>query len=302
MTAKPSVSIGMPAYNGEQYIRKALESLLAQDYENFELIISDNASTDATRQICREYANKDQRIRFCRQPRNIGAIANFKTVLEMSQGKYFMWAAVDDSWLPEFVSALVGELETHSDAGVAMCAVDRVCEDGNLFDTIHFSNTDNPNHQSYFQMLKGVTLGKKYNLYIYGLFRSRLLRQAMLYFPEVPWSDRLFICQLALATRFRYVDKVLHIRLQREQPSHLRLPDESFNKMLNEDKWVYLKMLHALGHMICRSSIVPWKRKLYLPVALWRLGWMLYGGRFKTYCPPSVWNRLMKVRKCLLLD
>jgi len=292
----------MPAYNGEQYIRKALDSLLAQDYENFELIISDNASTDTTRDICREYASKDQRIRFYRQSRNIGAIENFKAVLAKAHGKYFMWAAVDDFWLTEFVSVLVRELEAHSEAGVAMCAVDRVCEDGDLFDTIRFINADNPNRKSYFQMLKGLTLGKKYNLYIYGLFRSPLLRQAMLFFPEVPLSDRLFICQLALATRFRYVDQVLHIRLQREQPSHLRLPDESFNRMLNEDKWVDLKILYALGYMICRSSIIPWKRKLYLPVAIWRLGCILYGKRFKAYCPPSVWDRLMKIRKCFLLD
>jgi glycosyltransferase involved in cell wall biosynthesis len=87
MTAKPLISIGMPAYNGEQYIRKALDSLLAQDYGNFELIISDNASTDATLQICREYAEKDQRIRVCVQSRNIGPIANFRAVSEMAQGK-----------------------------------------------------------------------------------------------------------------------------------------------------------------------------------------------------------------------
>ena len=152
MIDKPLVSIGMPAYNGAQYIRKALDSLLAQDFENFELIISDNASTDATLNICREYAKKDQRIRVCVQSRNIGPIANFRAVSEMAQGKYFMWAAVDDCWRPEFVGVLVKELETHSEAGVAMCAVDRVCEDGDIFDTIRFINTDNPNHKSYFQM------------------------------------------------------------------------------------------------------------------------------------------------------
>jgi glycosyltransferase involved in cell wall biosynthesis len=302
MIAKPLISIGMPAYNGEQYIRKALDSLLAQDYDNFELIISDNASTDATRKICREYADKDQRIRVYVQSRNIGAIANFKAVLEMAQGKYFMWAAVDDFWLPEFVSVLVNELETHSEAGVAMCAVDRVCEDGQLFDTIRFINTDNPNQRSYFQMLKGLTLGKKYNLFIYGLFRSPLLKQAMRLYPEVPGPDRLLICQLALATRFRYVDQVLHIRLHHEQPFNVREPDENFNRMQNEDKWVNVKMVHALGQILCRSRIIPWNRKLYLPVALWRYGWMLFGGRLKTYCPPSVWNQLMKVRRCFLLD
>jgi hypothetical protein len=212
-----------------------------------------------------------------------------------------MWAAVDDCWRPEFVCVLVKELESHSEAGVAMCAIDRVCENGDLFDTIRFTDEDNPNYRSYYQMLKSLTSSKKYNLYIYGLFRTQLLRQAIP-FPEEPGGDRLFICQLALATRFRYVNQVLNIILLHEQPSNLRFPDATFNKMQNEDKWVNVKVLHLLGLMLYRSSIIPWNRKLYLPVALWRDGWMLYGVRFKTYCPRSVWNQLMKIRRCFLLD
>jgi glycosyltransferase involved in cell wall biosynthesis len=92
----PLVSIGMPVYNGERYIRKASDSLLAQDYENFELIISDNASTDETLRIFREYAAIDHRIKVYVHSHNLGAFTNYKNVLELAQGKYFMWAAVDD--------------------------------------------------------------------------------------------------------------------------------------------------------------------------------------------------------------
>ena len=92
----PAVSIGMPVYNGEKYIREALDSLLAQTFENFELIISDNCSTDGTSHICKEYTSRDSRIRYIRQDTNIGPIANFEFVLQEARGEFFMWAACDD--------------------------------------------------------------------------------------------------------------------------------------------------------------------------------------------------------------
>ena len=101
----PKVSIGMPVFNGEPFIREALDSLLAQTFTNFELIISDNASTDGTEAICREYAACDARIRYVRQPENRGALSNFQFVLDAARGEYFMWAAHDDRRAPEFLSS-----------------------------------------------------------------------------------------------------------------------------------------------------------------------------------------------------
>jgi glycosyltransferase involved in cell wall biosynthesis len=101
---KPVVSIGMPVYNGSGHIAKALDSLLAQGFSDFELIISDNASTDATFEICRKYAQADPRIICERQPENRGALWNFNHVLQRARGEYFMWAAADDEWEPEFIS------------------------------------------------------------------------------------------------------------------------------------------------------------------------------------------------------
>lgn len=101
------VSIGFPVYNGQEYIREAIDSLLAQTESNFELIISDNASTDATEQICREYAAKDQRVIYRRQQENIGAMPNFKFVLNQAGGKYFMWAAHDDKWGNNWLAQLL---------------------------------------------------------------------------------------------------------------------------------------------------------------------------------------------------
>lgn len=105
--AVPQVSIGMPVYNGEPFIREALDSLLAQTFTDFELIISDNASTDGTEAICRDYAAKDKRIRYVRQAENRGAAANFQFVLDEAVGEYFMWAAADDVWDRQWIAALL---------------------------------------------------------------------------------------------------------------------------------------------------------------------------------------------------
>jgi glycosyltransferase involved in cell wall biosynthesis len=94
--SQPLVSIAMPVYNGDRYICQALDSLLAQDCNNFELLISDNASTDSTAEICQEYAAQNPKIRYFRNSTNIGAISNFNQAFKLSTAKYFMWAERDD--------------------------------------------------------------------------------------------------------------------------------------------------------------------------------------------------------------
>jgi len=111
----PTVSIGMPVYNGEPYIRAALESLLAQTFTDFELIISDNASTDATESICREYAARDSRIDYVRHEKNQGASANFQFVLDQARGEFFIWAACDDVRSPDFISVNLDFLRKNPD-------------------------------------------------------------------------------------------------------------------------------------------------------------------------------------------
>lgn len=112
MAVPPAVSIGMPVYNGGKYIREALDSLLDQSFTDFELIISDNASTDGTEAICQQYAAKDARIRYVRQPVNLGALANFTFVLDEARGGYFMWAAADDRWDPNWISEMLNAMNT----------------------------------------------------------------------------------------------------------------------------------------------------------------------------------------------
>jgi glycosyltransferase involved in cell wall biosynthesis len=113
MPTVPLVSIGMPVFNGEKVIKNALDSLLGQSFPDFELIISDNASTDGTERICREYAARDRRIRYVRQPHNIGATANYKFVLDEAGGEFFMWAASDDVRSPDFIELNARFLSEH---------------------------------------------------------------------------------------------------------------------------------------------------------------------------------------------
>ncbi|MCX7109932.1 MAG: glycosyltransferase family 2 protein [Proteobacteria bacterium] len=111
----PKVSIGMPVYNGEKFIREALDSLLAQTFTDFEIIISDNASTDGTSEICSEYISRDSRIRYIRQTENIGIMRNFQFVLDEAIGEYFMWAAHDDLWGTKFIEENEIFLDDHGD-------------------------------------------------------------------------------------------------------------------------------------------------------------------------------------------
>lgn len=124
----PLVSMGMPVYNGEAFIRLALDSLMAQEYKNFELIISDDASTDATQQICTEYAAQFSQIKYFRNDVNIGMVRNYDRVLDLSTGEYFMWTAQDDVWEPSYVATMVQLLSSQPNAVIAFSDHDNIDE------------------------------------------------------------------------------------------------------------------------------------------------------------------------------
>src|SRR5947209_962278 len=112
----PRVSIGLPVYNGAQYLREAVESILDQTFMDFELVISDNGSSDDTELICRQYAEKDQRIRYYRYETNRGPGWNSHHVFELSRGEYFKWLAHDDRCAPQFLEKCVGALDANRSA------------------------------------------------------------------------------------------------------------------------------------------------------------------------------------------
>ena len=111
MNAAPRLSIGLAVYNGENYLAESLDALLGQSYEDFELIISDNASTDGTAAICGRYEKQDPRIRYIRQPHNIGLAPNHNFVFEQARGELFKWASHDDLYARDLLKRCVGALE-----------------------------------------------------------------------------------------------------------------------------------------------------------------------------------------------
>ena len=115
----PKVSIGLPVYNGERYLAQAIQSILDQTFTDFEVIISDNASTDGTAQICAEFAAHDQRIRYFRQERNLGAAPNHQFTFHQSAGEYFKWSAHDDIMEPAWLERCVEVLDGHPDVQLA---------------------------------------------------------------------------------------------------------------------------------------------------------------------------------------
>ena len=115
------LSIGLPIFNGELFIHKAIKSILAQTFKNFELIISDNASTDSTKQICEEFAKQDNRIRYFRQNENLRTHRNFIFLLKQAKGQYFAWTAVDDyldnDYMEKNINVLVSNKNVVSSVG-----------------------------------------------------------------------------------------------------------------------------------------------------------------------------------------
>jgi len=100
---EPKVSIGLPVFNGEKFLRERIDSILKQSYSDFEIIISDNASTDSTPEICKEFLEKNKNIQYFRQEKNIGGMNNYSFVLTQAKGEFFVWAAVDDMWHEDFI-------------------------------------------------------------------------------------------------------------------------------------------------------------------------------------------------------
>lgn len=279
MEEYPLVSIGLPVYNTEKTIVRALDSLLAQRYPNFEIIVSDNASTDKTTEICRKYALKDNRIKFNVNENNLGISANFQIVYGKAAGNYFMMAGGDDFWKPQFVPTLVKILESDPNVGVALCSVRREYSDGRFEDIIKFDKAHNPNNLSNLQIAAKLLSPKeqikdlKYNIFMCGLFRWEAIRGLLLSFGNeiLTYGDRAFLAPIALGYKFYYVDKELLVKTIYEDPFKKRYPDDEFVQGKKDHKYLryYLKMIV----WIIKSPNVARKSKLFVFVILYYLSY-----------------------------
>lgn len=209
----PLVSIGLPVYNGGEYLKATIESLLGQTYSDFELIISDNGSSDRTPLICEEYAARDARIRYHRFEQNVGAARNYNYVFESSRGQFFKWAAHDDLCAPEFIFRCVEALESDATAVLAYPKVVIIDPDGHpIQEYDEGKNLDSGDPTKRFESLMAAP--KECNA-IFGLIRSTVLATTPL-IGVYNASDLNLLAELALHGRFREVPEPLFFR--REHP------------------------------------------------------------------------------------
>jgi len=218
---KPRISIGMPVYNGEKYLGEAIESLLTQTFNDFELIISDNASTDRTRQICKEYAKKDSRIRYFRNGENTGAAENFNKIFNLSMGEYFKWAAADDILHPDFLSKCIEILEKEQDVALCHTKTLRIDESGKVTGSYYLPmRYDSPEVSLRF---KDIILEPHSCVMIFGLVKSDILKRTKL-IGSYLGSDRNLLAELSLHGRLFEIPEFLFSRRDHPDASVRKYP------------------------------------------------------------------------------
>jgi len=262
---KGLVSIGLPVYNGAATDRlpRSLDSLLNQTYHNIEITLSDNASTDGTEKICREYAARDSRIRYIRQKKNITSVPNIEFVMHNARGEYSMLAADDDWWHPQFVERLKKVLDANSLHGIAMCSVQRVSQHGELLGEVLNVGTHDLTRQSYGEVFDKISHRGLIH-FILGLYRTELLHGLLRQpFPVCIRPDRVFLCEAAFATKMYSLPDVLYHRTIHDMPAIERYGDEPVWAAYGDPK-AHIKFVSSVVSRLIRSRNVPLGRKLAL--------------------------------------
>jgi len=206
----PKLSIGLPVYNGENFLAQAVDSILAQDFRDFELIISDNGSTDRTAEMCRRYAESDPRVRYVRFETNQGGSRNFCYVSELARGEYFKWAAHDDVCAQGFFRRCV---ETLDAAGLEVVLVYPRTQMINEFglpipwNTETVECTQRRPHQRLALVLRELSVMSAQ----FGVVRTATLRRTRLLDTFVA-SDYVLLAELAMLGQFLEIPEALFLR------------------------------------------------------------------------------------------
>lgn len=209
---RPRLTIGVPVHNGGRYLRETLDSLLAQTYTDFELILSDNASTDDTEEICRSYAEADSRVVYVRSDKDVGAAGNFNRLVELADTELFKWATADDVCKPELVERCIEQLDR--DPGIVLASVRTVFMDEA---GVPIRNLD-PGWD-----LRSENVCERFKAVVYagghwvnadalaGVVRLDALRRTTL-MPRYQGGDKRTIAELSLMGRFYEVPEYLYLR------------------------------------------------------------------------------------------
>lgn len=204
----PRVSIGLPVYNAGGFLEPALASVSSQTHEDFEFIISDNASTDGTSELCREFAASDSRVRYYRNQVNLGAVVNHNRLVSRARGEYFKWCGHDDLIEPTFIERCVAVLDADRERRYALCftRLDSIDEAGNPAG----GSVQSPvfDHASPHVRLRSFWRAPRAHQTIYAVVRRDLLMSTALLAPYYG-SDRQTLIELALLGGFARVDETL---------------------------------------------------------------------------------------------
>jgi len=224
-TRPPRVTLGVPVYNGARHLEPCLESLIAQTYDDLEIVISDNASTDRTPEICRSYCERDERVRYYRQPRNLGVAANYRVVLELARGELFKWAAHDDVCAPEFVERCVAALDRSSAVVLAFPKIQFIDDSGKVLSG-YDAGVRWRDHPKAYGRLADLLTDRTRNLckWQFGLMqRDLLLRTGLI--GNYNASDEVLMAELALLGQFVEVDEPLFLSRIHETSSMRANPE-----------------------------------------------------------------------------
>jgi glycosyltransferase involved in cell wall biosynthesis len=222
----PKLSIGIPVFNGQDFLPELLDSLLAQTFRDFEILICDNASSDRTPQICREYEQRDSRIHYVRNRQNLGAVANFNRVFELSTAPLFKWAAHDDLYHETYLDACVTLLKENPDIILAHTGTAFIDEKGEMlpFEQETESFIDANNQKRYWADVPSigdtpvaisrfwqVLTRARWGTHMFGVVRREMLERTSL-LPNFAGSDRPMLAELALLGRFRCANERLFFK------------------------------------------------------------------------------------------
>lgn len=280
---QPVVSIGLPVFNGEDYIEETIRHILDQSYPDFELIITDNASTDKTREICLDYASRDQRIKYYRSQSNLGAIGNFNWCFLLSHGKYFKWAAHDDLLLPDYLLSCIEVLERESSIVLCHAKTKVISPTGACLQYYDVSLPDAASSRPQ-NRFGTVILVDHLNYVFFGVIRSIALRNTPLLLTHIG-SDKTLVAELALMGKFYEIPEFFF--LSRDHPARSM---RAFADVRDRGLWFdprnsgkrnfpHWRMLWEYYQCVKRSSLNAGERRgCYLKLLKW-LGVSLNWGR-----------------------
>jgi glycosyltransferase involved in cell wall biosynthesis len=290
MPDTPRVSIGLPVYNGERYLALAIESILAQTFGDFELIVGDNASSDGTEEICRRFAARDPRIRYLRHPQNIGGSANFNEVYYRSrQTPYFRWAAHDDLLAPRNLEACVTALDAAPRAVIAYPRTVIIDADGTRVRE-HDDRMDIREPRAHERLVRVVQAWSMCNPAFALMRRSALEHTGLI--RAHPSADVVMLCELALLGEFHEVPEPLFFRRVHEQMSWRANKTASAMALWYDPRARSSNLLHNRTRLFFRVVGAVWQFEMPRSERMRCLAAMI----------PAWWWRRMRVRGGALRD